>query len=60
MMAESAVPEESRQHGQGARRERLIDERFLPFEGLNSGTTGQRVFAGCNVGNLWKKLADCS
>jgi integrase len=30
MMAESAVSKEPRQHGHGARRESLIDERLLP------------------------------
>ena len=52
MMAEPAVAEESRQHGQGARRESLIDERLLPFERLDGGATGQGVFAGCRIGNL--------
>jgi hypothetical protein len=48
MMDEPAVPEESRQHGQGACRERLIDEWFLPLEGFNCRTAGQRIFAhGC-------------
>jgi hypothetical protein len=59
VMAKSAVPEEPRQHGQGARRESLIDEWFLPFECLDRGTTGQRVFAGRRIGNLRKEFADC-
>jgi hypothetical protein len=59
MMPKLAIPEESRQHGQGACRESLIDEWFLTFEGLDSRTTGQRVFAGGNFGNFWIELADC-
>lgn len=60
MMAEPAVAEEPRQHGQGARRESLIDERLLSFERLDRGTTGQGVFAGIRIGNLRVKLTDCS
>jgi hypothetical protein len=52
VIADSAIPEESRQHGERARRERLIDEWFLPFEYLDRGTAGQWVFAGCGIGNL--------
>lgn len=58
MMAKSAVPEESCQHGQGACRERLIDEGLLPFERLDGGATGQRVFPGCGIGNLRIEFAD--
>src|SRR5579863_5698388 len=58
MMDEPAVPEESRQHGQGARRERLVDERLLPFERLDRGTTRQWVFAGYGIGNLRIELGD--
>jgi len=36
MMAKPAVSEESREHRQRACSERLIDERFLPFERLDS------------------------
>ena len=58
MMAQPAVTEESRQHGQCARRERLVDERLLPFERLDGGTTRQRVFAGRRAGNLRIELTN--
>jgi len=60
MMDEPAVPEESRQHGQSARRERLIDEGLLPFERLDRGTTGQQIFARRCISNLRIELADRS
>lgn len=60
MMAESAVPEESRQHGQSARRECLVDERLLPLQRLDGGTTGQRIFASRGIGNFRVELADRS
>jgi hypothetical protein len=60
MMDEPAVTEKSRQHSQCARRESLVDERLLPFERLDRGTTGQRVFAGCGIRNLRIELTDCS
>ena len=59
-MAKPAIPEASRHHGQRACRQRLIDERLLPFERLDRGATGQGVFAGCSIGNLRVKLSDCS
>lgn len=60
MVAELAIPEEPRQHCQGARRESLIDEWFLPFESLDCRTAGQRVFTGCRVGNLRIEFRDRS
>jgi hypothetical protein len=36
----------------------LVDERLLPFECLDCGTTGQGVFAGCGIGNLRIELGD--
>ncbi len=50
------MPEESRQHGQGACRESLIDEGLLPLERFDRGTAGQGVFTGRVVGNLRIKL----
>ena len=58
VMAKPAIPEEPRQHSQGACRERLVDEGLLPFERLDRRTTGQRVFAGRSVGNLRVEIAD--
>lgn len=31
VMVQLSIAEEPRQHGEGARGERLVDERFLPF-----------------------------
>jgi hypothetical protein len=59
-MAKSAVTEESCQHGQGARRESLIDERLLAFESLDRRTTRQRIFADRFIGNLRIELGDRS
>ena len=39
MMAQLAVTKKPRQHGQGARRESLIDEWFLSFERLDRRAT---------------------
>ncbi|HET7057412.1 MAG TPA: hypothetical protein VFI05_01695, partial [Nitrospiraceae bacterium] len=58
MMAKSAITEESCQHGQGACREGLIDERFLPLERFDRGATGQRIFAGSRIGNFRIEFTD--
>jgi hypothetical protein len=55
-MADLSIPEESCQHREGTRRKRLVNERLLPFEGLYSGATRQRVFACGDVDDLWIQL----
>jgi len=56
VMADLSIPEESCQHREGTRRKRLVNERLLPFEGLYSGATRQRVFACGDVDDLWIQL----
>ena len=60
MIAKPSIPEESCQHGQGARCESLIDERLLSFERFDRGATWHRILAGSQIGNLRIEFADRS
>ena len=51
-MRDLSVAQEAREHRQRACGERLIDERLLAFESLDSRATRKRVFAGLSVGDL--------
>jgi hypothetical protein len=52
MMSEPAIPEQLRQHSKGTGRECLIDERFLPIDGLNRRAARQGVFSDVGIDDL--------
>jgi hypothetical protein len=54
MIGQPAVPKELRQHCQRTGSECLVDERFLPIQGFNGGTTRQRVLTRSCVNDLWE------
>ena len=57
MVRELSVAEEPRQHCQRARRQSLVDERFLAIQRLDGRATGQRVFASLGVDDLGIQFA---
>lgn len=56
MMVDLPIPEQTRQHGKGARYEDVIDERFLPVECLRRGAARQVTFATSHLNNGWEDL----
>ena len=57
MVAQPAIPKQLRQRGEGTGRECLIDERFLPVEGLNRRAARQGVFPDVGIDDLGIQLA---
>jgi hypothetical protein len=60
MVHQFAVPEQLRQHSNGTRRKCLIDEGFLPIEGLKRRAAGQGVFSDVGIDDLGIQFAHSS
>src|SRR5207253_2777498 len=58
VVPEFPIMEEPSEHGKGARSERLVDKRFLPFQRFRRRTTGQRILATRCISDLGVQLTD--